>query len=89
MMYHNIDFDTYFKNYPDAKGYFGKYGGSFISPELQTAMNEISEAYQAICKSGQFICELSVFVKNFRVDPHRFHIWRDYQIRLEREFNFM
>ena len=30
MMYNNIDFDTYFKNYPDAKGYFGKYGGSYI-----------------------------------------------------------
>ena len=58
MMYNNIDFDTYFKNYPDAKGYFGKYGGSYIPPELQVAMNEISEAYQTICKSRQFICEL-------------------------------
>ena len=69
MMYNNIDFDTYFKNYPDAKGYFGKYGGSYIPPELQTAMNEISEAYQTICKSRQFICELRRIRKEFQGRP--------------------
>ena len=45
MKYGNVEFDTYFKNYPDANGYFGKYGGSYIAPELQVAMNEIAEAY--------------------------------------------
>ena len=48
MMYNGIEFNTYFKNYPDANGYFGKYGGSYIPPELQVAMNEISKAYQTI-----------------------------------------
>ena len=24
MQFNNIDFNTYFKNYPDANGYFGK-----------------------------------------------------------------
>lgn len=32
MKFNNIEFDTYFKNYPDANGYFGKYGGSYIPP---------------------------------------------------------
>jgi tryptophan synthase beta chain len=32
MKFNNVDFDTYFKNYPDAKGYFGNYGGSYIPP---------------------------------------------------------
>ena len=41
MKYNDIEFTTYFKNYPDAHGFFGKYGGSYIPPELQTAMNEI------------------------------------------------
>ena len=50
MKYNNIEFNTYFKNYPDANGFFGKYGGSYIPPELQTAMDEISQAYQTICK---------------------------------------
>ena len=48
MKINNVEFNTYFKNYPDANGYFGKYGGSYIPPELQTAMNEINEAYQTI-----------------------------------------
>ena len=43
MQFNNIDFNTYFKNYPDANGYFGKYGGSYVSKELKTAMEEITE----------------------------------------------
>ena len=35
MNFNGVDFDTYFKNYPDKNGFFGKYGGSFVSPELQ------------------------------------------------------
>ena len=45
MTFNNVNFDTYFKNYPDEKGYFGKYGGCYISPELAAAMEEITEAY--------------------------------------------
>lgn len=43
MKYHDVDFDTYFRNYPDANGYFGKYGGSYIPPQLQAAMDEITD----------------------------------------------
>ena len=69
MKFNNIDFDTYFKNYPDTNGYFGKYGGSYIPPELQVAMNEISEAYQTICKSRKFINELRRIRKEFQGRP--------------------
>ena len=69
MTYNNIDFDTYFKNYPDAKGYFGKYGGSYIPPELQVAMDEINEAYFTICKSSKFISELRRIRKEFQGRP--------------------
>ena len=30
MKLNGIDFDTYFNNYPDKDGYFGKYGGVFV-----------------------------------------------------------
>ena len=30
MKFNNVDFDTYFKNYPTNDGYFGKYGGTYI-----------------------------------------------------------
>jgi tryptophan synthase beta chain len=35
---------------PDEKGYFGEYGGSFIPPELQSIMDEITASYLEIRK---------------------------------------
>ncbi len=64
-----INFETYFKHYPDEKGYFGKYGGSFVSPELQRAMDEITEAYFTICKSSKFIGELRRIRREFQGRP--------------------
>ena len=69
MKYHDIDFDTYLKNYPDGSGYFGKYGGSYIPTELQAAMDEIRDAYETICKSRKFIAELRRIRKEFQGRP--------------------
>ena len=69
MKFNNVDFDTYFKNYPDANGYFGKYGGAYISEELKIAMQDITEAYQTICKSRKFISELRRIRKEFQGRP--------------------
>ncbi|MBR7150522.1 MAG: tryptophan synthase subunit beta [Oscillospiraceae bacterium] len=69
MMYNAVDFTNYFKNYPDAGGFFGKYGGSYIPPQLQTAMDEITAAYYAISKSGKFISELRRIRKEFQGRP--------------------
>ena len=69
MQFNGIDFETYFKQYPSKDGYFGKYGGSFVSPELQVAMDEITEAYFTICKSRKFIAELRRIRKEFQGRP--------------------
>ena len=69
MKFNNVDFETYFKHYPDKNGYFGKYGGAYISPELQTAMAEIAHAYKTICKSRKFIDELRRIRKEFQGRP--------------------
>ncbi len=69
MIFHNIDFDTYLKQYPDRNGYFGKYGGSYVSKELQTALDEITEAYFTICKSSKFIGELRRIRREFQGRP--------------------
>ena len=69
MKLNNVDFDTYFRNYPDKNGYFGKYGGSYVSDELQRAMDEITEAYFTICQSRQFIAELRRIRKEFQGRP--------------------
>lgn len=69
MMYNGVNFDTYFKQYPNKEGYFGKYGGCFISPELTQAMQEINDAYFTICKSRKFIAELRRIRKEFQGRP--------------------
>ncbi len=69
MKYENVDFNTYFKTYPDKNGYFGKYGGSFIQPELQAAMDEITEAYMTIAQSRRFIAELRRIRREFQGRP--------------------
>ena len=69
MYYGDVNFDTYMKNYPDNNGYFGKYGGCYISPELKNAMEEITEAYFTICKSTKFISELRRIRREFQGRP--------------------
>ena len=69
MQMNNVDFETYFKNYPDANGYFGKYGGAYIPEELKKAMAEIDHAYQTISKSRKFIAELRRIRKEFQGRP--------------------
>ena len=69
MQFNGIDFDTYYKNYPDKNGYFGKYGGVYISDELKEAMKEINDAYFTICKSRKFIAELRRIRKEFQGRP--------------------
>ena len=69
MKLNNVDFDTYFKNYPDKNGYFGNYGGAYVNDQLLKAMNEISDAYYTICKSRKFIDELRRIRKEFQGRP--------------------
>ncbi|MBQ9841678.1 MAG: tryptophan synthase subunit beta [Clostridia bacterium] len=69
MILNGVDFETYFKHYPDDKGYFGPYGGAYISEELKAAMEEISTAYFTIAQSRQFIAELRRIRKEFQGRP--------------------
>ena len=69
MNYNGIDFDTYFKNYPDKDGFFGKYGGAYVSDDLKQAMEETTKAYFNICKSRKFISELRRIRKEFQGRP--------------------
>lgn len=66
---YEVDFKTYLKDYPDENGYFGQYGGAFLPPDLVPAFKEITEAYQTICHSAQFINELRRIRKEFQGRP--------------------
>ena len=65
----NIDFKNYRKMYPTEDGYFGRYGGSFLPPHLQKAINQIYEGYLTIAKSAKFIAELREIRKNYQGRP--------------------
>lgn len=69
MILNGINYDTYLKNYPDEKGYFGEFGGAFLPKELENAFKEINEAYLTICKSAKFINELRRIRKDFQGRP--------------------
>ncbi|MEX1377792.1 MAG: tryptophan synthase subunit beta [Eubacteriales bacterium] len=69
MLEKNVDFAVYTKTTPTKDGYFGKYGGAFIPPQLVEEFERISTAYQAICKSSKFIHELRRIRKEFQGRP--------------------
>ena len=64
-----MDYRTYLRYTPDEKGFFGEYGGAVLPDELKAAFSEITEAYQTICHSAQFINELRRIRKDFQGRP--------------------
>lgn len=60
---------NYFKLFPNDKGFFGEYGGSFIPSQLQAEMDKITDAYYSISKSHNFISELRSIRKHFQGRP--------------------
>lgn len=64
-----MDFRTYLRNFPDKKGFYGRFGGAYLPAELEPAFKEITEAYNSICHSAQFINELRRIRKQFQGRP--------------------
>lgn len=63
------DFTMYLKNEPNERGYFGTYGGAYVSNDLQIALQEINNSYLAICNSREFISELRRIRKEYQGRP--------------------
>ncbi len=59
----------YLESYPDEKGFFGKFGGSFIPPQLEQPFEEIKKAYEEIKNSKQFIEDLKYVRKHYQGRP--------------------
>lgn len=60
---------SYLQANPDEKGYFGKYGGSFIPPELEKPFADITKAYNELKNSPEFIQELKYVRKHYQGRP--------------------
>jgi len=50
---------------PDTTGYFGEYGGSFVPPQIQKVLDEITEAYGKIKDDESFKEEISSLYKDY------------------------
>jgi len=59
----------YLKKFPNAQGYFGKFGGAFLPPELIEQFKQIEQAYLTIGNSHDFIKELRDIRKHYQGRP--------------------
>ena len=60
---------SYLESMPDANGFFGKFGGSFIPPILEKPFAEITKAYAELKNSPKFIEELKYVRKHYQGRP--------------------
>lgn len=58
------------QQYPDKKGHFGVYGGSFIAETLMDPVTELQEAYERYRLDNEFIAEFEWELKNFVGRPN-------------------
>ncbi len=57
------------KDYPDKDGFYGKYGGRFLSPEMDEDFRRINDFYQRIRNDAEFINELKYIRKHYQGRP--------------------
>ena len=51
------------------KGYFGKYGGSFVSAEIEEELKRLDEAFSELKKDKSFLNELKTIMRDFQGRP--------------------
>jgi len=61
--------DTDFLPMPDDSGFFGKYGGQQLPPELKAIMDDINDAYLEIKDTDAFKNELADLLEHFAGRP--------------------
>ena len=54
-----------YRNIPDTRGYFGEYGGTFVPPQLESILQEITDAYEKIRNDESFHKELAYLYKHY------------------------
>ena len=60
---------SYLDTMPDENGFFGKFGGSYIPPQLEVPFQEINTAYKELKHSKAFIDELKYIRKHYQGRP--------------------
>jgi len=60
---------NYLENNPDEKGFFGKFGGSFIPPMLEEPFAKITQTYNELKNNPKFIEDLKYVRKHYQGRP--------------------
>ncbi|MCK5843716.1 MAG: hypothetical protein KAG97_03345, partial [Victivallales bacterium] len=60
---------NYLETHPDENGYFGKFGGAYLPPQLMDHFKEISELYEKISGTNEFIDELCEIREHYQGRP--------------------
>jgi len=80
-----------FSRYPDARGYFGKFGGRFVPEVLMPALDELTTAYAAARADSVFVEEMELERRDFAGRPtpltfaHKLSVELGAKIFLKRE----
>lgn len=67
---------TSLKSLPDAKGFFGKYGGRYVPPELEAVLNEVEQAYAQARADASFVAEYQGLLRDYVGRPSPLYLAR-------------
>ena len=54
-----------YSNWPDEKGYFGKFGGRYVAETLMPLILEVEKNYNEIKKDKNFLNEFNHYLENY------------------------
>ena len=54
-----------FKNYPDEKGYFGQFGGRYVSETLMPLILDVEKEYEKVKNDKNFNDEFHYYLKTY------------------------
>ena len=54
-----------YKNYPNERGYFGKFGGRYVSETLMPLILEVEREYEKIKNTKQFNDEFNYYLETY------------------------
>ena len=54
-----------YKQMPDEKGYFGMFGGRYVSETLMPLIEEVENEYNKLKNDNKFLNELEYYFKNY------------------------
>ena len=72
-----------YKSYPNEKGYFGQFGGRYVSETLMPLILEVEKEYEKIKNDKNFIDEFNHYLKTYVGRPSPLFLLKELVMILE------